>query len=119
MRNLFRNQRPFYYATKTGSEPILDEYGNDTLEVRTIYGAPVLLKGNVSANVGQDAVNIFGSQTEYSRTLCLPGFQCPLTEGDKVWYGILPTEAHNYTVAKVADSKNGFLVALREVSHRG
>lgn len=117
MRDLKRNQRSFYYATAEGAEPILDEYGNDTLEVKTTWGNPVLLKANISANIGEEAIELFGSQTEYSRTVSMA--TCPLKEGDKVWFGIAPNLEHNYTVAKVADSKNGFLVALREVSLRG
>ena len=119
MRSLFRNKRGLYYATMVGTEPILDEYGNDTLEVRTIYGSPTLLRANVSANVGQDAVATFGSQLQYSRTVSFAGTSCPLAEGDKVWFGIEPTAENNYTVVRVADSKNGFLVALRAVSERG
>ncbi|MBE7039143.1 MAG: hypothetical protein E7398_00260 [Ruminococcaceae bacterium] len=117
MRDLKRNHRTFYYATVTGTEPIYDEYGNDTLETRTIYGAPLTLRANVSANIGEEAVELFGSQTEYSRTVTM--VNCPLTEGDKVWFDVDPMGEHNYIVAKVADSKNGFLVALREVSQHG
>lgn len=117
MRDLKRNQRTFYYATATGMEPIYDEYGNDTLETRTTYSAPLTLKANISANIGEEAVELFGSQTEYSRTVSM--VNCPLKEGDKVWFGVDPVGEHNYVVAKVADSKNGFLVALREVSQRG
>lgn len=117
MRDLKRNQRTFYYATVTDTEPIYDEYGNDTLETQTIYSAPLILKANISANIGEEAVELFGAQTEYSRTVSMAN--CPLKEGDKVWFGISPELEHNYTVAKVADSKNGFLVALREVSPRG
>ena len=117
MRDLKRNQRSFYYSTVTGTEPILDEYGNDTLETRTTYSAPLVSKGNISANIGEDAVEIFGTQTEYSRTVSMA--TCLLKEGDKVWFDVEPTGENNYIVAKVADSKNGFLVALREVSPRG
>lgn len=117
MRDLKRNQRSFYYATATGEEAIFDEYGNDTLESRTVYSAPLVSKANISANVGEEAVEIFGAQTEYSRTLSMA--KCPLKVGDKVWFDVEPTGEHNYIVAKVADSKNGFLVALREVSPRG
>ena len=122
MRSLERNKRNFWYAFTVGTEPIFDEYGNDTLEARTIYSSPTLLRANVSANIGQDAVDTFGSQTEYSRTVSLTGATCPLSEGDKVWFNIEPNEDgdnNNYTVARVADSKNGYLVALREVSKRG
>lgn len=116
MRNLQRNTRKLYYASVLGTEPILDEYGNDSLEVRTIYGSPALLRCNVSANVGQEAAEVFGNQTEYSRTISYAGESCPLSEGCKVWFGVPLTEKHNYVVVKVADSKNSFLIALREVS---
>ena len=118
MRSINRDRRQIFYANPIGTEPILDEYGNDTLEVSVEYSAPVALAVSVSANVGQEAMNVFGAQTEYSRTLSMTG-SCPLEEGSKVWFGVPVTESHNYTVAKVADSKNGFLVALREVSKRG
>ena len=116
MRNLQKNMRRLYYAPIISTEPILDEYGNDTLEVRTVYGSPALLKCNVSANVGQEAVEVFGNQTEYSRTVSFVGAECPLTEGCKVWFGVPTSGSHNYTVVKVADSKNSFLIALREVT---
>ncbi len=116
MRDLKRNQRVLHYANVIGTEPIMDEYGNDTLEVRTLYGSPTLLRCNVSANMGQEAVEVFGSQTEYSRTISLTGRNCPLVEGTRVWFGVAPDVNFNYTVARVADSKNGFLIALREVT---
>jgi hypothetical protein len=119
MRNLRRNQRELHYAVPTGTEPILDEYGNDTLEVRTVYGAPIRYKASVSANVGQESIEVFGSQTEYSRTITVSGYDCPFKEGSPVWFGVPTDKPNNYRVVKVADSKNGFLVALQEVSSRG
>ena len=119
MRSLQRNWRNLYFAELLSTEPIKDEYGNDTLEVETIYLPPTLLRCNVSANMGQEAVEVFGVQTEYSRTISLTDDSCPLLEGCRVWFGVAPNETgdnHNYIVARVADSKNGFLVALREVS---
>ena len=116
MRDLKRNQRTIHYANAVGTEPILDEYGNDTLEVRTIYGPPTLLRCNISANMGQEAVEVFGLQTEYSRTISLTGNKCPLVEGSRIWFMAAPEGQFNYTVARVADSKNGFLIALREVT---
>ena len=119
MRSLQRNCRDLYYAIITDTKTIKDEYGNDTLELEHVYSDPVLMRVNVSANAGQDAVNTFGSMTGYSRTIAYTGTTCPLVEGCKVWFGVDPTEEHNYTVVKVADSKNEFLIALREVSDRG
>lgn len=119
MRSLQRNCRDLYYAIVNGTKTIKDEYGNDTLELEHTYSDPTILRVNVSANVGQDAVNTFGSMTGYSRTITYTGDTCPLVEGCRVWFGVDPSDAHNYTVVKVADSKNGYLIALREVSDRG
>ena len=122
MRNLNRNKRELWYAIQTGSTPILDEYGNDTLEVEAVFSSPLHLQANVSANVGQEAIEVFGSQTEYSRTVSIAGGECPLVEGCRVWFGKEPNDAgddNNYVVTRVADSKNGFLVALREATLYG
>ena len=122
MRDLIRNKRSLWYALPVGSTPILDEYGNDTLEVEAAFSSPLYLQANVSANIGQEAVEVFGSQTEYNRTLSITRMMCPLTEGCRVWFGKEPNDAgddNNYVVARVADSKNGYLVALREVTSGG
>jgi hypothetical protein len=120
MRNLQRNMRSLYYAHKTGTERAYDEYGNETLEEKILYSPPLLLRCNISANAGQEAVEVFGSMSEYSRTISFSGDSCPLSEGDRIWFGIDPnTDSNNfnYVVARVADSKNFFLVALREVTN--
>lgn len=118
MRSAQRSWRDLYYAVLLSSEPITDEYGNDTLEVRNTYGSPTLLRANVSANAGQETVNVFGTLSGYSRTISYNGDSCPLDEGSKVWFGVSADGPHNYVVVKVADSKNGYLIALREVSKR-
>ena len=107
MRNFVRNKRKLWYAVPVGSTPILDEYGNDTLEVEVAFSSPLPFQANVSANMGQEAVEAFGSQSEYSRTVSIAGGECPLVEGCRVWFGVEPDKPHNYTVSRVADSKNG------------
>ena len=122
MRDLKRNKRLLWYSVPEGNTPILDEYGNDTLEVEMEYSSPLPFQANVSASVGQEAIEVFGSQTEYSRTVSIAGRDCPLVEGCRVWFGIEPNEDetnHNYTVSRVADSTNGYLVALRGVTSHG
>lgn len=119
MRSMQRSWRDFYYATALSTEPIKDDYGNDTLELKTVYSSPVALRAIVSANAGQEAMNVFGALTGYSRTISYSGESCPLDEGTLVWFGVDVNGPHNYVVVKVADSKNGYLIALREVSKRG
>ena len=95
MRGLNRNKRQLYYALKVDETTDKDEYGNET---------------------GEDAVQAFGNFTGYSRTMFVADNACPIDEDSIVWFGIEPTEAHNYIVVRKADSKNGILYALQEVT---
>lgn len=110
MRMLERNKRSVSYERVIDTEPIKDEYGNDTLEVRRVYAPPVKTSWNVSAAVGEEANEIFGDATEYSRTVSLSG-DCPVLEGDRVSF-----DGKRYVVAQIADSVNTHLLALREVA---
>jgi hypothetical protein len=76
----------------------------------------VKLDLNISAATGEDAVQAFGSFTGYSRTMYVADNACPIEEDSIVWFGVEPTEPHNYIVVRKADSKNGILFALREVT---
>lgn len=116
MRNLKRNQREIHYALRLGETAIVDEYGNETGESSPSYGEPVAANFNVSAATGEEAVQAFGSFTGYSRTMSVASTDCPIDEESIVWFGIPPTEPHNYIVVRKADSKNGILYALQEVT---
>lgn len=118
MRSLNKNKRPIHYALYIGDEPIVDEYGNETGESEPIYGEATLLNCNVSSATGEDAVQAFGSFTNYSRVLCVADSSCPISEQTIVWFGVAPTNPHNYIVTRKADSKNGILYALQEVKVR-
>ena len=114
MRTLQKNKRTFYYARFIATEPIYDEYGNLTGDRQKVYSEPVKYMANVSANVGADAIQVFGSLTNYSRTMTLT--ENLLREGDIIWFGIDTTQSHNYVVTKVADSLHGYLIAIQEVN---
>lgn len=116
MRTLNRNKRTIYYALRTGEVENIDEYGNETGETTPVYDPPVELKCNISAATGADAVQAFGSFTNYSRTMCVSDPACPIDEDSIVWFGVPHTDPHNYLVVRKADSKNGILYALREVT---
>lgn len=118
MRSLNRNKRPIFYAVYVTDEPIFDEYGNETGERTPIYGVPVELRCNVSSASGTEAVEAFGSYTSYSRIVCVADTGCPLDEKSIVWFGVSTDEPHNYIVTRKADSKNGILYALQEVTVR-
>lgn len=116
MRNLKRNQREIHYALHLGETANVDEYGNETGESSPSYGEPVAASFNVSAATGEEAVQAFGSFTGYSRTMCVADTACPIDEKSIIWFGVSPTEPHNYIVVRKADSKNGILYALQEVT---
>lgn len=117
MRNLNRNRRTIYYALRTGDVPIIDENGNETGESAPAYSVTTPLRCNISAATGYDAVQAFGNFTEYTRTVCVADASCPMNEESIVWFGVDPAvESHNYIVVRKADSKNGILYALQEVT---
>ena len=109
MRALQRNTQLVTYRNVERYEAVLDAAGFTTLERRPVWSAEVTAPLNISAAVGQDAVQAFGNFTDYSRTIALC-HECPFTEGSWVKF-----DEHEYIVVKVAESKNGTLVALREV----
>jgi hypothetical protein len=116
MRSLNRNKRLIHYALRDGEDANIDDYGNETGEVTPVYGASTPLLCNVSAASGQEAVEAFGSFTGYSRTMFVSDVNCPIDENTIIWFGIETTEPYNYIVTRKADSKNGILYALQEVT---
>ena len=116
MRSLNRNKRQIYYALRTGDTANVDEYGNETGERTPTYGERIALRCHISAATGQETVQAFGSFTGYSRTMYVADNLCPIEEDSIIWFGIEPTAPHNYIVVRKADSKNGILYALQEVT---
>ena len=115
MRMLRRNKRTFYFANPTGVvTPVVDEWGNETGEDAEEYETPKMVEYNISGAVGQEAIEVFGSETSYSRVIAAPA-DCRIVERARIWYGIEPAERHNYVVRRVADSLNTKLIALTEV----
>ena len=118
MRSLERNKRTLYYAVYLGEEPLLDDRGFETGESKPIYGDKLMLRCNISPASGEEAVEAFGSFTNYTRAVCVADNNCPLTEESVVWFDVPTTEPYNYIVTLKADSKNGIMYALQEVKVR-
>lgn len=116
MRALNRNKRRIHYALYTGETANVDEYGNETSESTPTYGKITALMSNISAASGQEAVQAFGGFTGYTRTMFVADGTCPIEENSIIWFGVEPTKPHNYIVVRKADSKNGILYALQEVT---
>lgn len=115
MRTLELNKQKIYYANFLGWTPKLDSKGYKTGEKIQVYGTPSVLWVNVSASVGEDSVQPFGSFTDYSKTLVLT--DNPLQEKARIWYDCEPNEDasnFNYYVTKVAKSLNSTIVGITE-----
>ena len=116
MRSLNRNKRLVWYASRTGETANVDEWGNETSESTPTYGEPKALSCNISSTSGEEAVQAFGSLPGYSRVICVADAACPIDEQTILWFGTEPPKPHNYIVTRKADSKNGILYALQEVT---
>lgn len=116
MRELERNKRTIYYALFDKNEPILDDDGNDTGEVRPSYFAPVELRINVSPALGESATRQFGEVVDYDRTLVTCDITLPIDEHTVFWIDDTDTNnAFDYTVKKVAKSLNSLQIAVKKV----
>lgn len=116
MRDCHRNKRTLYYAKKVAENPIIDEWGNDTLESENVYSVPKKREMNVSSATGKEVVAVFGNMTEYSRAISTTDVAWDIEVGDVVWFNHPTEEPFNYVVVQIADSKNSLLVALKEVN---
>ena len=116
MRELERNKRKIYYALFDKNEPILDDDGNDTGEVRPTYFAPVELRINVSPALGESSTRQFGEVVDYDRTLVTCNTSLPINEKTVFWIDETDTsKAFDYTVKKVAVSLNSLQIAVKKV----
>ena len=124
MRGLRRNKRRLFYALYEGKEPIIDEWGNETGEWSINYGNPIECYKNYSAAKGEADVAVFGSDLQYDRVVYFGKPPSPVNEQSIFWVDIEPVieldgstlTPHDYVVARVADSLNEILVAVRRVS---
>lgn len=92
-----------------------DEWGNFTSEAVESFTEPVELTVNYSESAGEETIKVFGSFTDYNKTMVFT-HDCPLVEGSHVWIKNRLDEEADYIVTKVAESLNHSLVALKEMA---
>lgn len=118
MRTMRRNKRKLYYALYLGKRKIFDDNG-DICGEEELYSFPEELNVNISPNKGESNAEPFGSNLNYSRTLCT-NEKLPLDEHSLIWYETEPDfeetngSTADYEVVAVADSINSVLYALRK-----
>ncbi|MBO5967267.1 MAG: hypothetical protein J6S14_02075 [Clostridia bacterium] len=143
MKTLKRNQRPFYYCLYSGTERIIDEYGNDSGEEIITYEDPVLMYANISPATGQSNTEQFGNLENYDKVIVTTDMDCPIDEnsvlfidkepefttgvtidyqesetvlgGDDVTPVSVSVPAYDYVVRRVAKSLNSISIAVKKV----
>lgn len=118
MRDLKRNQQTVYYRLYEGQVEIKDDYGNATGTYDPKYSDKLestLLC--VSPNSGSASVYIFGSMTDYDRTMTTANIACEINENAILWLdGADVNGPHNYIVKKRAPWKNSVAFAIKQVN---
>lgn len=122
MRCLERNKRPFHYALYKESQPVKDEYGNETGQYRILYDEPVLARANVSAATGEAQMEQFGNLITYDRVIISDDMDCPITEDSVLCVDVEPSHnadgdlVYDYIVRRVARSLNTVSYAISKVT---
>lgn len=143
MKALVRNKQKFYYALYVGSEPIIDEYGNETGDQIVTYSAPVEMWANISPATGFSQTEQFGGLDSYDKVIVTDDLTCPIDEHSVLFIEIEPETTtaatheviesntvlgddeivqktmevpkYDYIVKRVAKSLNSISIAIRKV----
>lgn len=114
MQSLDENKQTIYYALDEGVADVI--IGNLKTGQKAIqYSEPVLMKANVSASRGTADIEMFGTDTDYSRTIVTTDMNCPIAETSKLWIGVPTYSKANYRVVAIAKSLNSITYAVKEV----
>lgn len=119
MRTLERNKQTFWYANPTGTQTLIDDYGNEC-GTAVVYSEPVSFKANISAARGTAELDEFGINENYTKTIVTDDLGLPVEKSSVLWIDREPNESgtvsHNFVVVAVAKSLNSLTIAVKEVN---
>lgn len=116
-----RYKSQFWYLLYTGTEPVMDEYGNE-VGTKPVYGTAVSMRANVSAAAGAAQIEQFGNLQSYDKVILTDETDCPIKETTVLFIDKEPeyaedgTPLYDYIVKRVAKSKNIISIAVSKVS---
>ena len=129
------NKTEFYYSLYKGKEPLVDEYGNETVEYELVYDIPQKYSANISSAKGETATLQFGESETYDKVIILDNNAPEIDEYSRLWIDTLPrtdkdglllldeqnavVTPHDYIVKKVAKSLNSVSIAISKVKVSG
>lgn len=134
VRCMQRNKRRFWFALYAGTEPIVDEYGNDTGEKNVLYDNPVEMYANISGGKGETQAEQFGNTDSYDKVIASDNTEPKFNVYSVLWADREPALSedgsllkdekgevitpHDYIVVGVAQSLNSVSYAVRKVNVR-
>lgn len=120
MRCMNRNKVTIFYCLYEKDVSLRDTAGNLTGEKYSGYEKPVALRCNVSPAKGNAQVEQFGNLDSYDKVVVTEDVHCPIDE-NTVLFVDKPVEytengpVYDYTVKRVAKSKNSISYAISKV----
>ena len=116
MRTLQRNKRTISYALYTGIQELTDDDGNLTGEQGATYGETVTTRMNVSGGKGRAEIELFGTDTPFTKVAVTDDLQTPFDSETIFWFEANPdTDPFNYRCTGVSRTVNQVALALAEV----
>lgn len=121
MRCTQRDKRTLWYSLYQGVTAVTDSDGNYTGEHTIAYSTPTKARMNISGGKGQAAIEEFGINTPFSRTLITDDLTTPFDTDTIFWIGIDPIDGegnsiqHNYKCVGISRTINGVMIAIKEV----
>jgi hypothetical protein len=124
MRNFKKSQKRLWYALYKGVVPEIDENGDETGDnERIVYSKPVEFLATLSSGKGAAQKDVFGVDTDFTRTFSTVDISLPIDETTLIWHetepvmlddGTVDANSADYTVSgKPAVGSNVLVVALK------
>lgn len=120
MRDLKRNQVPFWYSLYLGKEPVLKN-GFETGQYKEKYSEPIQAKARISRTGGDIALEEFGISLRYDGLISSVQ-DLPIDEYSRLWVDVSPNEKadnYDYKVKRVAKDLNSHVWAIEKVVRDG
>ena len=119
MRDLIRNQVPFWYSLYLGKEPVLVD-GFETGQYKERYSEPVRGMARISSVTGESEAEMFGASVQYDRLISTVQ-NLPIDEYSRLWVDSDPATGaeFDYKVKRVSKGLNQHLWAIEKVVRNG
>lgn len=121
MRCMNRNKTTVFYCLYQKDVPLRDEDGHLTGESCSGYTEAVPLRCNVSPATGNAQIEQFGNLDSYDKVIVTDDVNCPIDENSVLFVDkpVMYTDdgpVYDYTVKRVAKSKNSVSYAVSKVN---